>query len=295
MAINCVAFPTAIDYQYFVFSSYTAINRILDMSQFLITLCQDNTTIRVRPSQPHTHPSWVKPSVQRTLSQEESLYRRLFHRFDTLMLSNDADLTGTIITSDKPLSVFSGGRGISDIFYFVEQIPPYPTYGNLFFLAPFDMQIKEMTNNADIYRIGSVSDEVSIQINCPCFTEQTPVGINGMPLSGSDSSYTAIINRGEYVECVGPQNNRTFCSIESTRPVTVMSYHFGFKMDSSLFSLLMVYTPPTESYLTRYSLPSLPDDLSLSYTLQESYYELNTPGLLVNRNAWYLIYKLQTE
>ena len=60
MAINCVEFPTARDYQYFVFSSE------FDQSSFLITPCHDNTTIRVRPSQPYTHPSWVNPSMQRT-------------------------------------------------------------------------------------------------------------------------------------------------------------------------------------------------------------------------------------
>ncbi|XP_064385779.1 uncharacterized protein LOC135334492 isoform X2 [Halichondria panicea] len=294
MAINCVAlFPTATNYQYFVFSSYTSLNNAIGTSQFLVTPCQNNTTIHVRPSQQHTHPSWVNSTEEFTFTGTETSYQRPFNRFDTLMLSNPNDLTGTIITSNKPLSVFSGTCGTSNtMIYLVEQVPPHPTYGDRFLLAPFDLQPRVLPNylpmNIDIYRIGSVSDEVSIQVNCPC--EPIPLFSNRVPLSGSGSSFTAIINRGQFVECAAPVNNRTFCSIESTRPVTVMSYHFGLfqnrqnLQDTLLSSWLMVYTPPTESYLTRYSLPSLPNDLSLSY-FQESEHVLITPGLLVNGNA----------
>ena len=292
MAINCVEFPTAIDYQYFVFSSYTSLNDLFGMSQFLITPCQDNTLINVRPSQQHAHPSWVNPfQSENPVFTGTTFYQRPFNRFDTLMISNANDLTGTIITSDKPLSVFSGGRGISNMIYLVEQVPPHPTYGNRFLLAPFDLQPRELPNyltiNIDIYRIGSVSDEVSIQVDCQC--EPIFLMNNAVPLLGSGSSFTAIINRGQFVECPVPVNNRTFCSIQSKRPVTVMSYHYGLLQnrlifDFLLFSWLMVYTPPTDSYLTQYSLPSLPNDLSLSY-FQKSDDVLITPGLLVNGNA----------
>ncbi len=42
MAINCVTFPTAINYKYFVFSLYTSLNDQFGTSQFLITPCQNN-------------------------------------------------------------------------------------------------------------------------------------------------------------------------------------------------------------------------------------------------------------
>ncbi len=259
MAINCVEFPTARDYQYFVFSSDD------DESLFLITPCQDNTTIHVRPSQPYTHPSWVNPSVQRTTPgtlEDEAIYGRRFNRFDTLMLSSFDDLTGTIVTSDKPLSVFSG---FANHDTYIEQIPPHPTYGNRFFLQPHEFMVSRV-------RIGSVSDEASIQVNCPC--EPGSVTINRLPLSGSGRFFTVVINRGQYVEC------RTYsfvlCSVQSTRPVSVMTVYDSFIPN------LMVYIPPVDSYLTRYSLISLDDSsVFLSYTLQD----LNSPGLLVNGNV----------
>ena len=109
MAINCVEFPSARNYQYFVFSSGgDSFN-----SQFLITPCEDSTIVSVRPSHVFTHPNWVNPSSPHTnpastTGQDESHYNRPFQRFDTLMLSSFGDLTGTIIISDKPLSVFVG-------------------------------------------------------------------------------------------------------------------------------------------------------------------------------------------
>ena len=270
MAINCVEFPTARDYQYFIFSLYF----IGSGSQFLMTPCQDNTTIHVKPSQPYAHPSWVNPSVQRTTpgtSQEEAIYGRHFNRFDTLLLINDGDLTGTIITSDKPLSVFSG---ISDTSgYCVEQIPSHPTYGDLFFLLSIEPDLFFLLSIEpflSMFRIGSISDEAFIQVNCPCEPGSVSNG-NRVPLSGSGALFTAVINRGQYVECFFL--TATFCSVQSTRPVTVMSYQ-------SRLGYSMVYTPPVDSYLTRYSLTSLSGDdpVSLSYTLQD----LNSPGLLVN-------------
>ncbi len=260
MAINCVEFPTARDYQYFVFSSEGG------ESQFLMTPCQDNTTIRVRPSQPYTHPSWVNPSVQRTtpgiLSQEEAIYGQCFNRFDTLMLSNDGDLTGTIITSDKPLSVFSG------FVTAIEQIPPHSTYGDFFFLILPD---------SNYFRIGSVSDEASLRVNCPC--EPVSVSNNRLPLSGSGRFFTAVINRGQYVEC--RSNRYIFCSVQSTRPVTVMTF-VGF----SIFS--MVYIPPVDSYLTQYSLPKFSDVfLVFSYTLQEQNQKLIINGDVLSSSEGY--------
>ncbi len=63
MAINCIDFPTARDYKYFIFSSdATAAGEGFFESEFLITPCQNDTSIQVRPSQTQLHPSWVSPS-----------------------------------------------------------------------------------------------------------------------------------------------------------------------------------------------------------------------------------------
>ena len=169
MAINCVEFPGAKNYKYFIFSS--DIDDELGESfesRFLFTPCEDETTVMVQASQTQSHPNWVMSSSSNPTPRTEVSYGLSFNRFDTVMNSNNDDLTGSIITSNKPLAVFSGHQcgtptddGTCD--YLVEQLPPHPTYGDLFFMAPFAVR-----ESGELYRIGSVSPGAQVTINCEC-------------------------------------------------------------------------------------------------------------------------------
>ncbi len=100
--------------------------------------------------------------------------------------------------------------------------------------------------------------------------------------------FTAVIDRGDYVECRTLEITRTFCSVQSTRPVTVMSYTLESSIDNlGIGDPSMVYIPPVDSYLTQYSLTSLSDyfPVYLSYNTP-SLQELNTTGLLVNKSVF---------
>ena len=67
MAINCVEFPSIRPinspgggYQYYVFSSTT--DGVRFKSQFIITPCENDTDIRVRPIINYSHPQWLNSS-----------------------------------------------------------------------------------------------------------------------------------------------------------------------------------------------------------------------------------------
>ena len=285
MAISCQNYPFARNYQYYIFSTSNEAIETSTASQFLLTPCEKSTRIMVRTSQVHSHPFWVEPSVDVTdpasVSLSETTYARLFNPFDTLMLTDFEDLTGTIITSDKPLAVFTGhqcgnpdSEGICD--HLVEQIPPHVTYGDMFLLAPFDAR-----ESGEIYRIGSVSDENSIELTA-CECQPRTLRNNMVSLTTFGRTQMAVINRGEYVECQTPEDMRTFCSVESSQPVTVMSYTRSSSIDNlaNLPNLpynpigdpSMVYIPPVSSYLSEYSLTSL----TLEYPLFFSFVYANT-------------------
>ncbi len=268
MALNCVSYPNAFDYRYFIFSAGTGGVEETFNSRFLITPCEDNTIIMVEPSQVMTHPTWVQTDTVNTdpqsNSQNVATYNRLFNQFDTLMLSNLQDLTGLIVISDKPLSVFSGHQcgtptpqGTCD--YLVEQIPPHLTYGVLFFMAPFALR-----ESGDLYRIGSVQDNVEVTINCQC--EARSAARSRVAITSADSGvYTATLNAGEYVECKTPENAQTYCCVTSSAPVTMAGYTLGNLIDNltniedpalpfkSIGDPSMVYIPPATSYLNSYS------------------------------------------
>ena len=63
---------------------------------------------------------------------------------ETYQIASDNDLTGTRITSSKPLSVFSGPdcinvpQGIRWCDHLVEEVPPTVTWGSKFFVASLE-------------------------------------------------------------------------------------------------------------------------------------------------------------
>ena len=242
MALSCQKFPTE-NYEYFIFSAHNSNNR--GFSQLLIAPCEDDTRITVEPSQVQSHPSWVIPNLIMTNpdgTNSMTVYHQSLNRFDTILLRNSNDLTGTIITSNRPLAVFAGHEFGSPLIryskgnFVVEQIPPHATYSNLFFFPYY----------FSVYRIGSLSDDNIIDINCLC--QFRPPSGRRVGISSSDRIHMVTINRGEYIECFTGQCN---CSLESTRPATVMSY---------LLLSSMVYIPPVSSYyLSQYFFPNLND------------------------------------
>ncbi|XP_064383417.1 uncharacterized protein LOC135332039 isoform X3 [Halichondria panicea] len=292
MAINCVEFPGARNYKYFIFSSGVFGGEQFE-SRFLFTPCQDDTTVSVQASQIQTHPAWVLPNSGNLNARVEATYGRAFNRFDTVMISNLDDLTGSIITSDKPLAVFSGHQcgtptddGTCD--YLVEQLPPHPTYGDLFFVAPFAVR-----QSGELYRIGSVSAGAQVTINCECAASSAD-GNNRVGLvSAGDGVYSATVGAGQYAECLTPQNAQTYCCVTSSQPVTMAAYTLGNLIDNlqniqdpplpfnPIGDPALVYIPPASSYLNSYSLsaaPSLATQLQgfLSYILPTRIFD-NSP------------------
>ncbi len=265
MAINCVEFPNAKNYKYFIFSSDVFGGEPFE-SRFLFTPCEDGTTVSVQASQTQTHPNWVQSSVSTSAAQNVVTYGLLFDRFGTVMISNLDDLTGSIITSDKPLAVFSGHQcgtptddGTCD--YLVEQLPPHPTYGDLFFMAPFAVR-----RSGELYRIGSIGNGAQVTINCECAASAAD-GNNRVGLvSAGAGVYTATLNAGQYAECRTPEDAQTYCCVTSSAPVTMAGYTLGNLIDNlqnvvepplpfnPIGDPSMVYIPPANSYLNSYSL-----------------------------------------
>ena len=266
MAISCTTYPTARDYRYFVFSAgFVDENFATRFSRFLIVPCEDDTQIMIDGSQLIESPFDMLPSVTDPLSTnavQRVIYGRLLNQFETLMIESPNDLTGTIIISDKPISVFTGHQcgqvptGIQTCDYLVEQIPPHATYGSLFFTAPFAAR-----ESGDIYRVGSVRDGAMVNVIC------TQEG-NSVP---SVTSFS--INEGGFREVVtnrGPM--REFCCIQSNQPITVMGYTVGHALDFIQFpgqpGILgdpsMVYIPPVVAYLNNYTITTA-EELDTSF------------------------------
>ena len=255
MALNCVHYPLVRSYQYFVYSSDYSRSDYY-RSEVLFTPCEDNTTVSVTPSQTFSHPEWVNPShattdPASTSGRDVAHYGRAFNRFDTLLLTSIDDLTGSIIISDKPLSVFSGhlctaayNEAICGVSI-MQQIPPHLTYGDHYFL------IHIFLNGQTMYKIGSVTDGAQVSINCNCSADSGDGGRSVTLHDSGQSLFTATLNRGQYAQCHLPVQQTelpSLCFVESSRPVSVMLFELFFQ----------IIVPPIFSYLNTYTVFSSP-------------------------------------
>ncbi|HTN95101.1 MAG TPA: IgGFc-binding protein [Gallionella sp.] len=102
-------------------------------SEFAVVATQDNTTVSITPSAAGA----TKPAG--------NLFTVLLNSGETYQLANpaNADMTGTLVTSDKPVAVFSGHRcadvptGVNYCDYLVEQLPDVSAWGKTFHTSPF--------------------------------------------------------------------------------------------------------------------------------------------------------------
>ena len=150
---------------------------------------------------------------------------------ETYQIESDNDLTGTRITSSKPLSVFSG----SDCTNVPQGIPycdhPTVTWGSKFLVASL-----EGRSSGERIRVLSAR-AASVAVNC-----NTVVSVSEFQLQ----------NGGSFREFVIPINS--FCSIESTSPVLVAQYAYGG--EGGVGDPFMMIIPPIEQFTNNYLVKS---------------------------------------
>jgi len=166
----------------------------LNGSQFAITACESNTTVI------------VTPSVTTGGHTNGVAYNLVLQPGDCYQLRNTddmpADLTGTIITSDKPVAVFGSHQCAnipdSNVWfcdYIVEQLLPVNEWGTDHYTAPLATR-----TGGDTYRV------LASQTN-------TTVSINGVP-------FGLPINRGQFKQLTLVSGAR----ISADKPVLVAQY-----------------------------------------------------------------------
>lgn len=150
-------------------------------SQFAIVATEDATTITVVPKVA-TYSNGIIPQTF-TLDKGESYLVQA-----KITASNlTADLTGSHVTSDKPIAVFGGQqRALIPIYEksnlqsrdcLIEQIPPVGTWGKNAFLTPYPLPTTASKIGSDLYRILAAYDSTEVYINGVRQTNLTAGGI----------------------------------------------------------------------------------------------------------------------
>jgi len=193
---------------------------VITGTQFAVVGTENSTTVTIVPSiTTDDHPAGAPYMI--TLDQGETYFLQNG-------VAGAEDLSGTVVTSDKPVAVFGSHRcaniptGYHYCSHIVEQLPPIAVWGESFVTMPL------ATRSADTVRIlGSV--------------DGTMVTVNGSALT--------ILNAGEFHE----QTLSIPATITATAPVLVAQYSHGRDYDGVAADPFMMLIPPNEQFLTGYA------------------------------------------
>ena len=258
------------DYEYVILSASSATRN----SRLMIVGCQDDTAVTITP--PSQLPS-IGISVPASLGGGQTprpvvpLSIADLDQLTSIVLNNVDDLSGTRITSDRPIAVFAGHEcaNVPTVFvescdHIIQQVPPTLTWGRLFFTVPITARY-----SGDHYRVATATADTHFNLTCRTLTNRTPttefvsIMFNTVTRSGFAMFNT---NRGTTGTIATRKEDLQWCCIESNNPVLVMQYAHGNTADAALKDPLsgtstlgdpfMTIVPPVVQYLNDYTAPT---------------------------------------
>ena len=220
-----LALPTSVQGHEYVIASYTIVAS--QSSILAIVAIRDNTELTIQLS------SDASDGTTNYVQGEKASYT--LKKLQTLQLTG-TDLTGTLIYTDQPVSVFGGHvcanvpLGFSACDHLAEQIPPVTTLGTKFATAPLALR-----TGGDLFRLVAARDGTSVKVN----------GIVKTTLSS-----------GQFYEIDIPSNN--FSSIETDEPILLVQFCKGTSVDGVTSDPFMAMIPPIQQYRHRYIISTPP-------------------------------------
>jgi len=209
-------------------------------SSVLIVGTENDTLMKLTVTQPVT--ITVDDTVTNLTSGRQ--YSFVINRLQTVYIGSVEDLTGTKITTNKPVSVFSGHTcafipaSVAGCDYLLEQIPPTILWGQIYYTVPF------VTVSPYIFKIVAAYDSTNVSIYC----------------NGTRRTY--IINEGEFIN--ETLNMQEYCVIHSNEKVLVVQ--LASKPSQGLDGgEMMTLVPATTQYTNEISFSTIRNPLTRNY------------------------------
>lgn len=236
-------------------------------SQFVVVATEDNTEIRITPSQP----TWEGGTTARVVVLNKGEAFLVQASISEKRLTTD--LTGTSVISSKPVAVFSGHQratipielaaDLRTRDYLLEQLPPLEAWGYSAIVIPYPAPHGDEDHGHDIVRVLALYDSTVI------FT-------NGIP--------AIVLNEGVYYE----MSLRQALYITASAPILVAQYKKTARRQGgtqeNTGDPFMVIIPPQEQFLSSYRFVNaqvLKDELQPPFNqfrvYQEQYISLIAP------------------
>jgi len=154
-----------------------------------------------------------------------------------------ADVTGTIIESDKPIGVFGGNdctyipTNTPACDHIIEQFAPVDAWGKQFYAVSLATRKK-----GDLFRALAAHDN-------------TTVNINGREV--------ATLNKGAFYERILPSDS--LYDIHTSQPIQLTQYSLGSEIDSVLSDPFMMMIPPYEQFSGSTTFTTPATNISVNY------------------------------
>ena len=164
------------------------------------------------------------------------------HRAETLLIQCVGDLTGTKVTSNRPISFFCGDqcpyvpRGVRACDQIVEQLPPVEAWGNKFVTVPLKTR-----RSFDVFRIVAASQDTIVNITCTL-------------RNGSHGSVNTFhLNEGGFADV--QVQSAHFCWVEADKRILLLQFAIGQKGDDVVSDPFMALVPAVSQYTNVFTLP----------------------------------------
>jgi len=225
------------EYEYYA-ASYQWVNRVRSnfSSVILLVGTQANTSVVITPNRAVQVPEHFRnPSYNWSVVEAGESYSFKMNTLETAHFESFFDLTGSKLTSNKPLVVIGAhecadvpvGVGFCDSL--AEQFPPTITWGRFFLVTALHSRL-----TGERFRIITKNRATIAKVKC----------VNSsLPEFGH---VNLILNKTGTIREFELGKNQ-FCSITANKPVLVVQYSLGYAMDG-VGDPFMAVIPPVEQY-----------------------------------------------
>ena len=202
-------------------------------SAILVVGTKDNTVMNLTTTQTVT----VNVGDSNTNVISGRQYSFEVNRFQTVYIVTFTDLSGTKITTDKPVSVFSGQEcvlipgTVNGCDHIVEQIPPTVVWGKVFYILPL------LTRGSYTIKILAAYNSTNVSFYC------------------NDTLQFSTINEGESV--VKTFTFEEYCAIHSSEVILIAQFSHGQGDDGINGDPSMILVLAKIHYVSKFSVSTI--------------------------------------
>ena len=212
----------------------------------LVVSSADGTLVEITvPVDAHVEVGGTVTKLRQYISQEF-----VINKLDNILVTSGGDLTGTRVTANKPVTVYSGHecgflpKDTASCDHLVEQIPPVRLWGKEYVLTPFLQR-----RSGDLVKIVAARNNTEVITRCVNATRsnfgQRPV--EALLTIGSGQSHEFLLGATE------------FCHISASKPILVTQFSLN-KQNENIGGPFMLLVPDRNKPVENVSFISIDTD-----------------------------------